>query len=134
VPEPYAQDNQKLLPVAVISPAPLGASSANAAAANNVTITPPADKTAYVTGFEITGGGATAASVIAATLVGLFGGLTFTYDIAVPVGATVQTPSLIVEFSTPLPGNAKGSAITLNVPSFGAGNANAAVNLHGFAA
>jgi hypothetical protein len=132
MPEPYAQDDQKLVAVAVISPLPLGASSAVAASADNVTIIPPSDKTAYVTGFEITGGGVTTAAIIAAVLSGL-GISSMTFDIGIPAGAAVGV-NFQVQFATPIPSSGKGQGITLSVPSFGAGNLNAAVNLHGFAA
>lgn len=105
------------------------------AGANNISITPPNDRTAYVTGFEITGGGATGASVIAATLTGLTAAnVTFTYDIPVPAGVTGGIIPLVVQFSTPIPGRGKGQAIGPNVPSFGSGNTRAAVALHGFSA
>src|SRR5262249_27611907 len=46
----------------------LAQSSANAAASNNVSLGSAANQTTYCTGFQITGGGATAGSEIAVTL------------------------------------------------------------------
>ena len=109
------------------------ASSANAAAANNVTIPAPgAGLTNWVTGFEITGNGATAGSVIAVTLTGVIGG-TKTYFLTIPAGAGVSITPLINEFPAPgLPASGPNVAITLNVPSFGVGNTNAAASINGY--
>jgi len=108
------------------------ASSATAAAANNITLPGVAGKTTYISGFSITGAGATAASVIAITLTGLISG-TENFVLAIPAGATVGVTPLVVQFSfRPIPASAVNTAITLNVPSFGAGNTNAAVSAHGF--
>lgn len=87
--------------------------------------------TGYCTGFEITGAGATAASVITVTLTGLNGG-TMSFKIAIPAGAAVAVAPLIVKWDRPIPAASSGGAITLNVPSFGAGNTDAAAVLHGF--
>lgn len=109
------------------------ASSATAASANNVTLPGVAGATTFITGFEITGDGATAGSIIAVTVTGILGG-TKTYYITVPVGAGVAITPLIVEFARPIPASAPNTGITVNVPSFGAGNTNAAVTAHGFQA
>ena len=106
------------------------ASSANAAAANNVSLPAVAGQTNSVTGFEVTGAGATGASVITITLTGVVGG-PLNYQLAIPAGAGVGVTPLIVEFPTPIPATGPNVAITLNVPSFGAGNTNAAATIHG---
>lgn len=49
-----------------------------------------------------------------------------------PLGATAALTSLIVAYTRPIPASAVNTAITVNVPSFGAGNTNAAVTAHGF--
>jgi len=90
-------------------------------------------KTNYVTGFEVTGAGATAASVIAVTLTGTITG-TLNYRIAIPAGATVGIVPLIVVFARPIPASAANTAITLNVASFGAGSTDAAATIHGVVA
>jgi hypothetical protein len=87
--------------------------------------------TNYTTGFEITGNGATAASSIAVTLTGILGG-TATYYIQIPAGAGTAITPFIVRWDRPIPASATNTAITLNVPSFGAGNLQAACTLHGF--
>jgi hypothetical protein len=110
----------------------VSASSGNVAAGvATATLAANATKTNYLSGFEITGGGATAASVITATVTGLLGG-TLSYNIPVPAGATLGITPLVVEFNPPLPGSAINTAIVVSAPSFGAGNTNAAVNAHGF--
>jgi hypothetical protein len=108
----------------------LEVSSANAAAANNQTLAAAAGKRTYITGFSITGGGATAASVIAITITGLTN--TLNYRVAVPAGATVGITPLVVSFKRPIPASADNTAIVVNVPSFGAGNTNAAAAASGF--
>ncbi len=117
--------------VAAIANAIITASAVAAAAPMAPLLPAVAGQTNFITGFQITGGGATAASVIVVTLTGLVGG-TRTYDIAVPAGAALGITPLVVEFSEPIPATGPNVAITLNVPSFGAGNTNAAATLEGF--
>lgn len=107
------------------------ASSANPAAANNVTLPGAAGATTYITGFEITGDGATAGSIIAITVTGILGG-TKTYYLTIPIGAAAAVTPLQIQFSRPIPASALNTAITVNVPSFGLGNTNAAATAHGF--
>lgn len=93
---------------------------------------PPAGATAaawIVTGFEIVGTGATGASTILATLSNMQPGGTLTYPVGIPAGVTTQ-----VNQTFSFPGgllSQPGVAVVLTVPSFGAGNTNAACNLHG---
>jgi hypothetical protein len=110
---------------------PVTNSSSGAATALTATLAAVAGKTNYIGGFEVTGAGATAGSVIAVTVTGILGG-TLNYVLAIPTGATVGTTPLVVDFNPNLPASAVNTAITVNVPSFGAGNTNAAVTVHGF--
>ena len=105
-------------------------SSANAAGANNLSIAAVAGKTAHVSGFTITGAGATSATIIAVSLSD--GTWTLNYDLAVPAGATTAITPLQEVFTDALPASAANTAITLTVPSFGTGNAKAAATLVGF--
>lgn len=105
-------------------------SSASAASPNNQTLPGAAGKRTYITGFTVTGGGATAASVIAVTITGLTNTLTF--HVAIPAGATAGVTPLIVEFKRPIPASADNTAIIVNVPSFGAGNTSASATARGF--
>ena len=85
----------------------------------------------YVSGFTITAGGATAGSLVSATLAGVLGG-TMTFAVAIPAGATLGATPLVVTFPTPIPATAVNTAITISLPAAGAGNTNAATMIHGF--
>lgn len=87
--------------------------------------------TTYLTGFEVTGAGATAASVVVVTVTGVLGG-TKRYDVVVPAGATTSITPLIIEFTRPIPASAPNTAIIVTLPAFGAGNTNVALTAHGF--
>lgn len=110
----------------------LTASSGNVAAATaTATISATAGVLNYITGFEVTGAGATAAAVVNVTVVGCVGG-TMTYVYTAPAGATAGNTPLIVQFPSPLPATAKNVAIVVSCPSLGTGNTNNAVVAHGF--
>lgn len=110
----------------------VSASSGNvAAAAANVALAATANKTNWAAGFDITGLGATAAGVILVTITGLKAG-TLTWEVAIPAGVTLGITPLQVRFPYPMIASGQNQAITLNVPSFGAGNTNAAATLYGF--
>lgn len=109
----------------------VNASSGNVAAAvATATMAAPPSGANYVTALAITGAGATAPSVVVATLTGIVGG-PFSYILAVPTGATAGMTPIFRQFPFPLKG-IDGTAITLSMPSLGVGNTNAAVNLSGF--
>ncbi len=101
-----------------------------AAQANSPTLPAVAAKTNYVSGFTVTGGGATAASAITITLSD--GTNTLNFMTEIPAGAGLQTQPLIVGFPKPLPATAGITAWTLTVPSFGAGNTAASANIFGY--
>lgn len=108
------------------------ASSGNVAnAAGVATIPAVAGKTAYISGFDITGAGATAASVVNPTISGLLGG-TSTYSLSVVAGATLANPVLSIQFNPPLPASAVNTAIVVTCPALGAGNTNNTVNAYGY--
>lgn len=109
----------------------LTGSNTGAASAANVTLAGVAAKTTYIAGFQVTGGGATAASIITVTVTGVITG-TMSYNIAVPAGATLGITPLIVTFPIPVPASAVNTAIVVNVPSFGTGNTASAVAAQGF--
>lgn len=116
---------------------PIGAtavqsSSGNVANASAVaTLAAAVGKTTYITGFQVTSGGATAASLKSVTITGLLGG-TATYTIGVVAGAAAPNAHLVVTFTPPIPGSATNTAIVVTVPALGAGNTNATVTAHGF--
>jgi hypothetical protein len=114
---------------------PVVATSGNVAAGSATAILAGvAGLTTYITGFSITGAGATGASVVTAVLSGLIGGISLAFNIAVPVGAAVGITPLVVNFAKPIPASAQNTAINLTLPSLGAGNTNACVSVWGFTA
>ncbi len=110
----------------------LVASATGAAAIIEAILGGAASKFTYISGFAVTGAGATAASVITVTIQGVIVADVISYKLAIPAGATVSVTPLIVNFAIPLPATAVNSPITVNVPPFGAGNLHAAVNAYGF--
>jgi len=106
--------------------------SATAAAGSAVaTLTSAAGKTAYITSFQVTGGGATAASIIAVTVAGTITG-SLNYRIPVPAGATLGISPLVVVFPNGIQASAANTNITVTAASFGTGNTDAAVSATGF--
>lgn len=102
--------------------------------ANNTataTLTGISTTTVYISGFEITGSGATGALVVNPTVTGVLGG-TLTYTFTFPAGATVACQPLIVTFDPPLPASAVNQAIAVVCPASGTGGTNCTVVAHGF--
>lgn len=111
---------------------PVTAGSGNVAnAAATATIPAVVGKTAYITGFDLIGCGATAAAVVNPTLAGIISG-TRTYVYAAVVGATARNPDLSLRFNPPLPASAVNQAITVTCPALGAGNTNMSATAYGF--
>ena len=109
------------------------ATAAGAASAIAPAVAAVAAKFGYCTGFRVDGLGATGASVITVTLTGLKVG-TLSFPFSVPAGAGVAVVPLVVTFPQPLPTNAVNTAVTLNVPSFGAGNTSSIGQIYGYTA
>ena len=126
------QPDNTIQPIAVVAS---GAAQSNAAA-----LPTAAGKVTYITGFDLTGGGATAASVIEVTVTGLStnAGTTLKFEVAIAAGVTAPAFSTTgaytysIRFPVPLPASALNSAITVTAPSYGAGNTNASVVAYGF--
>ncbi|MGI0012648.1 MAG: hypothetical protein ACREBU_04280 [Nitrososphaera sp.] len=123
---------------AAVSPYPLGAvpvhnSSGNAAnAVASASVSPGSgDLTAYLTGFEITGSGATAALPVTVTVVGVLGG-TLSYTYVFVAGVTLANTPLIVQFALPLKASSMNTTITVSCPASGSGGTNNTVTAHGF--
>jgi hypothetical protein len=111
---------------------PVTATSGNVAnAIGTATIPAVAAKTAYISGFTISGAGATAALVVNPTITGVISG-TKTYTYAAVAGVALINPVLDVQFCPPIPANAVNTAITVACPALGAGNTNNTVNAYGF--
>lgn len=85
----------------------------------------------YVTGFEITSGGATVGIVANAVLSGTTGG-SQSFIFTAPAGVLLGAVPLIVTFPEPIPASAVNTSIVLTLPALGAGNTAAAVTLHGY--
>jgi hypothetical protein len=109
------------------------ASSGNVAA-GVATATLPAvtGRTNFLTGFEITGTGATVGAAVTVTVTNLIGGVTASYTYASATGATVANTPLIVQFPEPIPASAVNTAIAVSCPSIGAGSTNNTVVAHGY--
>lgn len=112
------------------TPASTSSSGANAALAP--AIGGGAGLMAFVQSITITGLGATVAAQVTATLTGLLGG-TISYPLTVPAGATVPITNVFDGFgSLGIQASAVATAITLNLPAFGAGNTLAEAALNGY--
>lgn len=115
---------------------PAGATPVNATSgniANNVaaaTLPATAGKTTYLTGFEVTGSGATAALVVTVTVTGAALIASYTYSFA--LGVTVENTPLIIEFTKPISSGAANTTIVVSCPASGAGGTNNVVNAHGY--
>jgi hypothetical protein len=117
-------------PAAAQTPADNTATGANAAIA--ATIGGGAGTLVFVQSLRIEGLGATAAAEVQATLTGVLGG-TITYPVSVPAGVAVPIAPVVDSFpGRGLQAAATGTAITLNLPAFGAGNTFAEVELQGY--
>jgi len=102
---------------------------ANTAAA--AAIPAAAGKVGYLTGFDVSGGGATAGSTVLLTITGLLGG-TATHSISVPNSPTSQITPRSYVFDPPLRGADVNTAITVSLAALGAGNTSACVSVYGF--
>lgn len=102
---------------------------ANAGAA--ATLTGTATTTVHISGFEVTGAGATAGLPVIVTVAGLLGG-TRSFIYTFEAGVTVGNKPLVVAFDPPLPASAVNTAIVVTCPAGGAGNTHNAAVAHGF--
>lgn len=111
---------------------PLSAGSGNVANASAVaTLTGTATTTVYISGFQVTGAGATAGLPVSVTVSGLLGG-TRTWNYTFAAGALAANNSLDVDFAKPLPASAVNTPIVVTCPASGAGGTNNTVNAQGF--
>jgi len=109
---------------------PVHAAGSGANSIATATLAAAAGKTTYCTGFEVSGGAATAATVAGVTLAGILGG-TASYGYPVQVSGAPGAP-MLVTFSPPVPASAVNTAIVLSAAAFGAGNGFSGVAIHGF--
>jgi hypothetical protein len=124
-PYPTGDTGKRATPVAASSGNVAAAVAAAAIAAGGANVM------SYLSGFEVTGSGATAGLPVTVTVTGTLGGtLSYTYTAA--VGVLVGNNPLVVEFNPPLQASGLNTAITVSCPSLGAGNTNNTVNVHGY--
>jgi len=117
-------------PSSTQTPAANTQTGANAALA--ATFGGAAGTVAFITSLRIEGLGATAATEVQATLTGVQGG-TITYPVNVPAGAAVPIVPVVDNWpDRGLQASAAGTAITLNLPAFGAGNTFAEAEIQGY--
>lgn len=109
----------------------IGGSGNVANATATATLTSASGKTMYLSGFTVTGAGATAASNVLITVAGLLGG-SRTYVVSVPAGVTTGIVPLDVQYTVPLPASGLNTNITVSAAAFGAGNTHAAVVANGY--
>jgi hypothetical protein len=111
---------------------PVSNSSGNKTNANAVATLPAAaGKTTHISGFALTGAGATAAGSVLATVVGAAGG-TLSFVVPVPEGADIGIAPLLVQFNPPLAASALNTAIVVTLPAAGTGNTQAAATAWGY--
>lgn len=110
---------------------PIAASSTNANTAVIANLPGTAGAMTYITGFQVTSGGATAGSIVQVTVSPL-DGATMNYSFAVPTGVTNSATPLIVTFPEPIPAGTAGVSIQVTMPAAGAGNTNQSVAAQGF--
>lgn len=109
---------------------PQYASSTGAAAQVQITVPAAAGKYSYVSGFDVTGLGATGATSVDVTLAD--GTVTLHYRVAVPAGVTTAITPLNIRFPEALQSTVVNTAWTLTVPTFGTGNTNASAAIYGY--
>lgn len=136
VPVTIASD--QALTVAQTSSYPSGAtvvvatSGSVAASTATATLAGTSGKTTYISGFSVTGSGATVGTVVNVTVTNLIGSVTFTYPVAAVAGVLGMNTPLIVSFPNPIPASASNTSIVVSCPSLGTGNTNNAVNVFGY--
>lgn len=107
------------------------ATNAGAASLSVVSASGPG-LTAFATGFDVTGSGATGASNIQVTLASVIGTpSTLTWNVYVPALASGDV-NFSIRFPSPVQCATLGAALTLSVPSMGAGNTAASAILYGY--
>jgi len=111
---------------------PVAASSGNVAAAvATATLAGAAGRTTYLTGFQVTGSGATAGLPVIVTVTGIIGG-TLSYIYTATVGILLPNTPLAVAYAPALAASAVNTSIAVSCPSLGLGNTNNTVVAHGY--
>jgi len=109
------------------------ASSGNVANATaTATLSSAANVTNYITGFEVTGAGATAGLPVTVTVTGLIGGVTLSYTYDFASSPTTGNLPLVVDFLPAIPASGANTAIAVSCPASGLGGTNNTVTVHGY--
>jgi len=110
----------------------LGASSGNVAnAVAAATLAAAASVTTFISGFQVSGAGATAGLPVIVTVTGLLGG-TQSFIYVAAAGALLPNQPLNVVFNPPMPASAVNTAIVVSCPALGAGNTHNCTSVQGF--
>ena len=111
---------------------PITASSGNVAAATAAaTLAANSAKITYITGFAVSGAGATVALPVVVTVTGTITG-TLHYIYSAVAGVLLANTPLVVTFPTPIPASAINTTIVVSCPTLGVGNTNNATVAYGF--
>lgn len=111
---------------------PITATSGNQANATAAaTLAANANKTTYITGFEVTGTGATGVLIVIVTITNTITG-TMSYTYVFVAGVTTLNTPLIVQFSKAIPASGPNTTIVVSCPASGTGGTNNVVNAHGY--
>ena len=109
----------------------LTAGTTVAAAAQTATLAAAEGYRNYLAYVAVTGLGATAGSAVDMLITGIAGG-TKTVQVGVPAGVTAPLNPHILSFPEPIPASADNTAITVVLPSLGAGNTDACLLVIGY--
>lgn len=111
---------------------PITSSSGNVANATaTATLAGASGKTTYITGFQVSGAGATLGLPVIVTVVGLISG-TNSYIYSAVAGVLLENTPLFIQFDPPVPASATNTSIVVSCPALGAGNTNNVVNAQGY--
>jgi hypothetical protein len=87
-------------------------------------------QTTYISGFDVTGSGATVGLPVTVTASNLPSAMSWIY--CATAGALLANTPLSIRFIDPLPANAVNTAIAISCPALGLGNLNNVVNAYGY--
>jgi hypothetical protein len=115
---------------------PVGATPVNATsgvkanATASATLPGAANVTTYLSGFDVTGSGATVGLPVTVTASNLQSALSWIYTAT--AGALLANTPLSIRFDPPLPATGQNTAIVVSCPALGLGNLNNVVNAYGY--
>jgi hypothetical protein len=95
------------------------------------TLSSSSGKTAWITGFEITGSGSASGGPVTVAITGLLGG-TIHYTYTAAIGVLAQNEPLIIEFPDEISASATNTDIVVTCPALGTGNTNNTAVSHGY--